>query len=240
MDFIQYAQHDAVADIILNRPEKRNAFDAEVIQQLIRALQTAIADPIVQVIVLSANGDHFCAGADLHWMRQMAEADQAKNKADALELAKLLDLLYRAPKPTIARVQGSVYGGGLGLVACCDVVIADISARFCFSEVKLGLIPAVISPYALAAIGARQAKRYFLTAELFDAKKAQEIGLVHEYMMDQASARQTVTGILQALKQGDAGAQLRTFTAELIAKQRTTEQARLRMNQFLEKTVAPK
>ena len=177
---LNVADHAAVRTITLNRPEVRNAFNDEVIAELKAAFeQAAQADP-VRCVVLAAEGPAFCAGADLNWMRRMADYTREDNLADAGQLAAMLQAIYTCPKPTIARVQGDVYAGGMGLVAACDMAVAVDSAQFCLSEVKLGLIPATIGPYVIRAMGARAAHRYFLTAERFGAAEAHRIGLVHE------------------------------------------------------------
>ncbi|MBS3805011.1 MAG: enoyl-CoA hydratase/isomerase family protein [Oleiphilaceae bacterium] len=168
-----------VTEVILNRPDKRNAFDDKVIQELIEALEDIERDPAVRVVVLRSAGKHFSAGADLAWMRRMAANSHDANLTDARQLARLMERLNTLVKPTIALVQGAAYGGAVGLAACCDIVIATPQTRFCLSEVKLGLIPAVISPYVVRAIGERQARRYFISAEVFDAVEARQYGLVH-------------------------------------------------------------
>lgn len=169
-----------VATITLAQPEIRNAFSDEVIAALLQAFESAGSRSDVRAIVLAAEGSAFCAGANLHWMGRMADYSRDENRADAGELAKMLRSIYECPKPTIARVQGDAYAGGVGLVACCDMVVAAESAVFCLSEVKIGLMPATISPYVIRAMGARAAHRYFLTGERFDAREAQRIGFVHE------------------------------------------------------------
>ncbi len=170
---------EGVTEVVLNRPDKRNAFDDVIIQALINALEKVEQDTTTQVVILRSEGKHFSAGADLGWMRRMADNSHADNLADARQLARLLERLNTLSKPTIGLVQGAAYGGAVGLAACCDIVIATDQARFCLSEVKLGLIPAVISPYVVRAIGERQARRYFISAEVFDAAQAQAFGLVH-------------------------------------------------------------
>ncbi|MEX1226898.1 MAG: enoyl-CoA hydratase-related protein [Marinobacter sp.] len=170
---------EGVTEVVLNRPDKRNAFDDVIIQALIQALEKVDRDADTQIVILRSEGKHFSAGADLGWMRRMADNSHADNLADARQLARLLQRLNNMSKPTIGLVQGAAYGGAVGLAACCDIVIATEQARFCLSEVKLGLIPAVISPYVVRAIGERQARRYFISAEVFDAGQAQEFGLVH-------------------------------------------------------------
>ncbi len=169
-----------VATITLTQPEIRNAFSDEVIVALMQAFETAGSRPDVRAIVLAAEGPAFCAGANLNWMSRMADYSRDENRVDAGELAKMLRSIYECPKPTIARVQGDVYAGGVGLVACCDMAVAVESAVFCLSEVKIGLMPATISPYVIRAMGARAAHRYFLTGERFNAREAHRIGFVHE------------------------------------------------------------
>ena len=169
-----------VAHLVLNRPERHNAFDDSLISELTEALLELAADSSVRAVVLRGAGRSFSAGADLDWMRRVAEYSEAANREDAAALALLMHTLDRMPKPTLALVQGAAYGGGVGLVACCDIAIATDDAKFSLSEVRLGLIPAVISPYVIGAIGARQARRYFQTAEVISAARAREIGLVHE------------------------------------------------------------
>ena len=175
-----------VARIWLDQPEARNAFDDVVIAELTRAFDAAGQDAAVRVVVLGANGPAFCAGANLNWMREMAGYSRDENLADAGKLAAMLRTIAECPKPTIARVQGDAYAGGMGLVATCDVAVASEGAGFCLSEVKIGLVPATISPYVLRAMGTRAAQRYFLTAERFDAAEALRIGLVHEVVAPDA------------------------------------------------------
>ncbi|MBC8337691.1 MAG: enoyl-CoA hydratase/isomerase family protein [Alphaproteobacteria bacterium] len=167
------------ATVTLNRPDVHNAFDDTLIARLTDELKFLDGNPDVRAVVLAAAGKSFSAGADLKWMQRMAEYSEAENLADAQAMAELMRVLNGLSKPTIARVQGAAFGGGVGLIACCDIAIATEAARFSISEVKLGLIPAVISPYVVAVIGERQARRYALTAERFDASEAHRIGLVH-------------------------------------------------------------
>ena len=166
--------------VTLNRPEKHNAFDDVLIRELTEALRSMEADESVRIVVLGAAGKSFSAGADLNWMRRMSGFSKEENERDAMAMAALMRTLAHLRKPTIARVQGPAYGGGVGLVACCDIAIASAQASFSLSEAKLGIIPSVISPYVIAAIGERYARRYFLTAERFDAAEAWRIGLVHD------------------------------------------------------------
>ncbi|MBS0301103.1 MAG: enoyl-CoA hydratase/isomerase family protein [Proteobacteria bacterium] len=169
-----------VATVTLTRPEVRNAFNDAVIAQLSETFVQLGERADVRAIVLAAEGPAFCAGADLNWMRRMADYTRDENLADAAQLAFMLRTIYECPKPTIARVQGDVYAGGMGLVAVCDVAVSVDTAHFCLSEVKLGLIPATISPYVIRAMGPRAAHRWFLTADRFDAAEALRIGFVHE------------------------------------------------------------
>ncbi len=188
----------ALLTITLSRPEVRNAFNDEVIAEITQAFQTAAASAEVRAVVLAAEGPAFCAGADLNWMRRMADYTRTENLADAAKLAEMLRVMYACPKPTIARIQGDVVAGGMGLVAACDMAVAVDSAGFCLSEVKLGLIPATISPYVVRAMGARAAHRYVLTAERFSAQEAHRIGFVHEVVpADQLDAK--VAELVKAL-----------------------------------------
>ncbi|NRP10650.1 MULTISPECIES: enoyl-CoA hydratase/isomerase family protein [unclassified Marinobacterium] len=172
------------ANLVINRPEVHNAFDDTIIEQLITGLKEAENDPDVRVLALRSNGKNFSAGADLGWMKRIANNSYAENLVDAGRLAELMRCLYQFSKPTICLVQGAAYGGAVGLAACCDIVIAEEGSRFCLSEVKIGLIPAVISPYVVRAIGERQSRRFFLTAEPFNALEAYRFGLVHEVVSD--------------------------------------------------------
>ena len=169
-----------IATITLTQPEIRNAFSDEVIAEITQAFTSAGERPDVRAIVLAAEGPAFCAGANLNWMRRMADFSRDENRVDAGLLAEMLRTIYECPKPTIARVQGDVYAGGMGLVACCDMAVAAEAAGFCLSEVKIGLIPATISPYVIRAMGPRASHRYFLTGERFSAQEAWRIGFVHE------------------------------------------------------------
>ncbi|MFC5740731.1 enoyl-CoA hydratase-related protein [Dyella tabacisoli] len=180
MSTVLITHHEATRQITLNRPEVHNAFDDRLIAELTQALEAAASDASVRTVVLTGAGTSFSAGADLNWMRGMAKASEAQNREDSLRLARLMRTLQFLPKPTIARVNGAAYGGGVGLVACCDIAIGVDTAKFGLTEVKLGLVPAVISPYVIQAIGLRQARRLFLTGELFDAATAQNIGLLHQ------------------------------------------------------------
>jgi methylglutaconyl-CoA hydratase len=184
-----------IVTLTLNRPEVHNAFDEQLIQQLTSELKAIEQNPNIRVVILAANGKNFCAGADLHWMQKMATYSHEENFQDALALANLMKTLYHLNKPTIALIHGATFGGGVGLVACCDIAIATTEASFCLSETKIGLIPAVISPYVIRAISERAARRYFLTAEAFDAATALQLGLIHQIV---ASAELENTGMLLA------------------------------------------
>lgn len=191
----------SVSEIVLNRPEKRNAFDDVIIGQLLDALTDVNADPDTAVVVLRSAGKHFSAGADLGWMRRMADNSQQENLEDSRELARLMDCLNHLDKPVIGLVQGAAFGGAVGLAACCDMVIASEATRFCLSEVKLGLIPAVISPYVVRAMGERQARRYFISAEVFSAREAEHFGLVHCVCEDVEAMHARCDALLHQLAQ---------------------------------------
>jgi len=244
-----------VATVTLNRPDIHNAFDETLIADLTKTFEAVGTDSKVRVVVLAGAGKSFSAGADIKWMRRMAEYSRAENVRDAEALANMLRTLNDIPKPTLAVVQGAAIGGGVGLVACCDIAIAAEDAVFSLSEVRLGLIPATIGPYVLAAIGARQARRYFLTAERFSAKDALRIGLVHEVVLaaelPEARARQ-VDGLLKngPRAMGEAKALIRDVagrpiehglikeTAERIANIRASEEGKEGLSAFLEKRPA--
>ncbi|MBQ0813830.1 MAG: enoyl-CoA hydratase/isomerase family protein [Marinobacter sp.] len=190
-----------VTEIVLNRPDKRNAFDDVIIQQLISAITDVDADSETRVVILRSEGKHFSAGADLGWMRRMADNSQQENLEDSRQLARLMDCLNHLSKPVIGLVQGAAYGGAVGLAACCDIVIATETSSFCLSEVKLGLIPAVISPYVVRAIGERQARRFFISAEVFNARDAEKFGLVHIVCDDIDAMNTRCDEMLQQLAQ---------------------------------------
>jgi methylglutaconyl-CoA hydratase len=187
-----------VATITLNRPEVHNAFDDSLIQDLLTSLKNLQADPLIKVVILAAAGKNFSAGADLNWMRRMANYRYEENLQDALGLAELMHTLKFLTKPVIAKVQGAVYGGGVGLVACCDMAVGAIDVTFCLSEVKIGLIPAVISPYLVTAIGERAARRYCLTAEQIPAREALQLGLLTEVVAKE-ELDDTVEALVQKL-----------------------------------------
>jgi methylglutaconyl-CoA hydratase len=187
-----------VATVTLNRPDVRNAFNEAAIAELALAFDELGRDETVRAIVLAANGPAFCAGGDLNWMKKMAGYSDTENLADANKLADMLRTIYLCPKPVVAKVQGDCYAGGMGLVAACDVTVAVQEANFCLSEVKLGLIPATISPYVIKAMGENAARRYFLTAERFPAREAHRIGFVHE-VVTADDLDESVAAIVKAL-----------------------------------------
>ena len=238
-----------LAYLTIERPDVHNAFDSETIISLTQQLEH-VATLDVKALVLQSDGKHFSAGADLNWMRAMVDNDLAENIADSMTLAKLMKTLSDVPFPTIAKVQGAAFGGALGLIACCDIAIAAENAKFCLSEVKLGLIPAVISPYVIKAIGERQARRYFLTAEVFDATTAQQLGLIHQTASDLDDATQQLIDTLlnngphalvkaKALINSVANTpitdELIAFTAEQIATIRVSPEGQEGLAAFFEK-----
>lgn len=181
------------ATIVLNRPKLHNALDGVTVTEMISELRRLEEDDRVRVVSLTGNGRNFCAGADLSWMRRMANSTLDENIADAENLAELFRLLNTLKKPTVAVVQGGVYGGGVGMVACCDIAISTTAATFCLSETKLGFIPALISPYLVSAIGVRASRRYFQSSEPFNAAEAHRIGLVHEVADDPEAVAEKIT-----------------------------------------------
>jgi methylglutaconyl-CoA hydratase len=248
---IQHEGH--ISHVYLNRPAVRNAFDAETILELTHVFRQIASMTDVRAVVLGAHGSAFSAGADLNWMRGMADYTWADNHTDAARLANMLWTIASCPVPVVARVQGDCHGGGVGLVACCDVVVAAESAGFCFSETRLGLIPATISPYVIHAIGERAARRYFVTAERFDAKHAQLIGLVHE-VCAAAVLHETTQQVVHSIARNGPlavrackqlvkdigklpiGPDLRDLTARRIADARASEEGREGLRAFLTKT----
>lgn len=251
-DVILQEQLGRVLCLTLNRQEKRNAFDDTILLRLQTLLDDASQNSQVKVVLLNANGPDFCAGADLEWMQRMAHYSEEENLKDAEILANLMDTLYHFPKPTISMIQGHAMGGGAGLAACTDITIAATSAKFCFSEVKLGLIPAVISPYVIKAIGERMALSLFITAKLFDAEQAKSMGLVHEVVDDAilenhaykiahriAALAPNALNSCKALVR-EVGAlpidnHTRQLTAKIIAKIRVSEEGQKGLQAFLNK-----
>lgn len=241
-----------VATVTLDRPDVRNAFNELTIAEITRAFRELGEQSDLRAIVLAANGPAFCAGADLNWMKKMASYTHAENQADALQLAEMLRTIYLCPHPVVARVQGDCYAGGMGLVAACDIVIAAEPVQFCLSEVRLGLIPATIAPYVIKAMGEQAARRYFLTAERFDAAQALRLGFAHEVVAVEA-LDDKVAEIVKALVNNSPHAvqqakvlvrevsgqtvndALLADTAQRIAHIRASEQGREGVASFLEK-----
>jgi methylglutaconyl-CoA hydratase len=252
MSGIEIERSGATATLWLNRPERHNAFDDVLIGELDSALAALAADPEIRVLLLAGRGKSFSAGADLAWMKRMAGYGPAENEADAQKMAEMLHRLDSLPKPTVAVVQGAAIGGGVGLVAACDIAIAAEETQFALSEVRLGLIPAAISPYVTAAIGPRAARRYFLTAERFDAHQALALGLVSAVVPAADLAAEAVRLADLLCQNGPAAmaeakrliadvtgrpidAALRAETARRIARQRATSEGREGVAAFLEK-----
>lgn len=247
---IEFQEHLCI--LTLNRESKRNAFDDALLTTMQEHCNNAIQNPKVRVIVIKAVGKHFSAGADLHWMQRMAHFTLDENKQDAMILANLMSTLYNSPKPTIAMVQGSAYGGGAGLVAACDIGIAATNASFCFSEVKLGLVPAVISPFVVEAIGARAAKALFMSAEVFDAKRALDLHLIQhcvdennlfEFTVNYAkliannapNAVKASKQLVREVMNKNIDETLSKHTADIIAEKRISEEGQKGLTAFLNK-----
>lgn len=245
----------ALIEVVLDRPEKHNAFDEHIIASLTDIFARQCAEPGLRACLLRANGRHFSAGADLDWMQRMATMDWQQNHDDALALARLMAAIAECPLPVICQVQGAAYGGALGLICAADIALATPDSRFCLSEVKLGLLPAVISPYVVEAMGPRQARRYFLSAEVFDAARALELGVIHDVIPAEEMAA-TIDGLVAQLAQGAPQAQrqarelirhvhahandnaLQAWTADLIARLRTGDEGREGVGAFLQKRPA--
>ncbi|MCA4789347.1 enoyl-CoA hydratase/isomerase family protein [Acinetobacter towneri] len=250
--FLQLEQNNQVATVWINRAELHNAFNTEVIEELHACFQALNSRDDIRVVILAGRGKSFSAGADLNWMKQAGQASTAENQADALKLAKMLQSLATLKQPTIARVHGIAFGGGMGLAAACDICVASTDAKFATSEVRLGLAPSTISPYVIRAIGARQASRYFLTAERISAEQAQQIGLAHE-VTSAEDLDSKIDEIVQALLLGGPKAQhaskqliqmvnhqvltedLLQQTAQHIAHVRQGTEAKNGLNAFLNK-----
>lgn len=242
-----------VAYLTLDRPEVHNAFNEELIAELSDAFTDLASHDRVRVVVLQGNGASFSAGADLDWMRRAAHYDEARNREDAQRLSDMLWLIDSCPKPVVAAVNGNAFGGGVGLIACADIAIAVEKARFALTEVRLGLIPAAISPFVLKAIGPRQARRFFLTAEPISAATAEHIGLVHQVVPDEANLAEQVEIAIGLLLGNAPGAiteakalvhdiaerpitpELRNETARRIAARRSSSEGREGIAAFLEK-----
>ncbi|MDQ1920452.1 enoyl-CoA hydratase/isomerase family protein [Massilia pseudoviolaceinigra] len=243
---------DRVATVTLNRPDVRNAFNEITIAELSLAFDELGRSDDIRAIVLDANGPAFCAGADLNWMKKMAGYSHAENSEDAAKLAEMLRAIYLCPKPVVAKIQGDCYAGGMGLVAACDIAVTVNSASFCLSEVKLGLIPATISPYVIRAMGENAARRYFLTAEKFSAQEAHRIGFVHDVVPADALdahvaaiVNALVTSSPNAVREAKVlvrevtgkpvDAAMVVDTAERIANVRASDEGREGVASFLEK-----
>ena len=241
-----------VATVTLNRPEKHNAFDEHIIAELSGTFAGLAKDASIRVVILRSNGRSFSAGADLDWMKRMADYDHEDNIRDANALAAMLFELNSLPMPTIARVQGAAMGGGAGLVCCCDIAIASERASFAFSEAKLGLIPATISPYVLRSIGAQAARRYFLSAERFDARRALSLGMVSEVceeeqldekieelvntiLANSSDAVRAAKKLIVEVENKPVSKELMQMTSEAIAEIRASEEGKEGLAAFLEK-----
>lgn len=250
--FMEEVRDDGVARLTLTRPEVHNAFNDKLIAELTQALKGLESDDRVRVVVLAAEGKSFSAGADLNWMKSMAGYTEQENLEDSRALAGLMRTLNDLTKPTVALVQGSAFGGGVGLVACCDIALCVESAKFALTEVKLGLIPSVISPYVVAAIGQRAARRYFLTGEPITSAEAAELGLVHKVVgFDdlERSGEEMVALLLKAGPEAQAAAKDLVFavadrpvddslveeTAQRIARIRVGAEGQEGLSAFFEK-----
>ena len=253
MSDLLVTKQESILTLTLNRPELHNAFDDKLINLLCGQLESAQNDESVRVIILNANGKSFSAGADLNWMQSMVNYSEQENIDDSLKLANLMHMLHHSSKPTIACVQGVAFGGGAGLAAACDIAIGSIKAQFCFSEVKLGLIPAVISPYVIKTIGARHARRYFLSAELIDADKALAIGLLNEVVDESLLEKKTLElatkiaknapvamseskALIDSVYAKQINEKLIEQTANWIAKVRVSKEGQQGLSAFLTKT----
>jgi methylglutaconyl-CoA hydratase len=249
---IEVEQRGAARWLWLNRPEVRNAFNDALVADIANAFADVEAAPDTRVVVVASRGPAFCAGADLNWMRSMASFSHADNHADALKVARMFHAVHSCSRPVVGRVQGDAFGGGVGLAAACDIVVAADAANFVLSEVKLGLVAATISPHVVRAMGARQAARYMLTAEKFDAARAQELGLVHEIVAPQALDAQVERLVQQLLGASPAALAatkrlladvveapvddvLLAATAKCIADARVSAEGREGIGAFLEK-----
>ncbi len=240
------------ATLWLNRPDKNNAFNAQMIRELILALDEVQSQPALRFLLVRGRGKHFSAGADLAWMQQAAELDYNTNLDDARELAELMYNLAKLKIPTLAVVQGAAFGGALGLISCCDMAIAAADAQFCLSEVRIGLAPAVISPFVVQAIGERAARRYALTAERFSAERAQQIGLIAEHypltaldeqaalwvdnlLLNSPQAMRASKDLLREVGSGELTPALRRYCESAIARIRTSAEGQEGLRAFLNK-----
>jgi len=251
-DMLQIERQGAVAHLWLNRPEVRNAFNDALIAELTQAITELGADPTLRAIVLGARGKAFCAGADLSWMRSMADYTWEQNRADAQALADMLWAVYSCPVPLIGRIHGDCYAGGVGLAAVCDVLVAAQGISFCLSEARLGLLPATIGPYVVRALGEQAARRYFITAERFDAATALRLGFVHEVCEAEAidgkvaeiaallvangpAAVRACKRLVQDVAVAPIDEALRAETARRIADIRASDEGREGVQSFLNK-----
>lgn len=252
MEFVIVSQQSGIITISMNRPSLHNAFNDQMIVELTAAFNIAAKDSECRVVILQSEGKNFSAGADLNWMKSMATLTRNQNRDDAMRLAQLMHTVYTLPKMVIAKVKGASYGGALGLISACDVAFADSRATFCLSEVKIGLAPAVISPYVIEAMGLRNARRYMLSAEVFDAQVAQNIGVVHEVcdlsILDETvmkfagnasqngpEAVQHCKQLVQSIAHETIGSQTNMLTADVIADLRVSEEGQEGLAAFLQK-----
>lgn len=239
-----------ICTIKLNKPDIHNAFDNDVVEDLTIQLTFASDDDFVRAIVITGEGATFSSGADINWLKSSVKRDHATNSMQAYKMAQMLQKLYATPKPTIARINGPAFGGALGIIACCDIAIASKTSYFAFTEVKLGLIPAVVSPYIVSAMGHRNAKRLFITGERFSAEDALSMGLLHK-VVDSSSLDDTIEDEAVSLLQAGPSAQMECkrllhklagisddisqYTAELIAQIRISKEGQEGLAAFLEK-----
>ncbi|MFW6124137.1 MAG: enoyl-CoA hydratase/isomerase family protein [Acidobacteriota bacterium] len=248
---IIFNKENQVAKIILNRPKVHNAFNSTMISEMLDVLKRIKNDSSIRVIVLTGKGKSFCAGADLNWMREIIKYSYDQNLEESLEIAELLYTLYSVPKPTIAQVNGSAIGGGVGFLSACDIVLAAAPAKFGLSEVKIGLIPAAISPYVVRRIGESKAREYFLTGERITAEKAEKLGLVNHVCSPQNLEKETQSSTARLLSSGPNAianckellfkipqislTEAKEFTARMIANLRISDEGQEGMAAFLEK-----
>ena len=255
MSYVELSLDNAVATVTLNRPEVHNAFNEDIISTLLECFERVENDDNIRVMILQAKGKSFSAGADINWMKKMASYTQEQNMADAGQLALMLSSLYKLSKPTIAKIQGSAFGGAVGLIACCDIAIASRLSKFCLSEVKLGLLPATISPYVIQAVGPRIAKRLFMTADVISARRARRIGLISEVVSEDELNDEVNNIVSGLLKNGPSAVSmakalvdkvayapiddaLMRYTSSIIAQTRVSPQGQEGLAAFLEKRPA--
>jgi len=248
---IEYARAENIARVIFNRPEVHNAFNLLMILELDDAFEKVMKDPSIRIVVLSGRGKSFCAGADIKWLREIVYYSFEQNLEESLQLAEVLHKIYVSPKPTIAMVNGTAIGGGTGFLSVCDIIVASEEAKFGLSEVKIGLVPAAISPYVIRRIGASHAREYFLTGKRISAKKALEIGLVNR-VVPLEKLEKTVEELIQLLLTSGPEAiasckeliqnvpdmsfeEVKEYTARMIANLRVSKEGQEGMAAFLEK-----